>query len=86
MAGKWPRSSVSRPPYGVQHLLGRAEWNPDELRDLLRTYVLDYLADADAVGVLDETGFLKKGRRSVGVARQYCGTAGRVGIARSESS
>lgn len=65
-------------PYGVQHLLGRAEWNPDELRDLLRTYVLDYLADADAVGVLDETGFLKKGRQSVGVARQYCGTAGRV--------
>lgn len=65
-------------PYGVQHLLGRAAWDPDRLRDELRTYVLDYLADADAVGVVDETGFLKKGRHSAGVARQYSGTAGRV--------
>jgi SRSO17 transposase len=65
-------------PYGVQHLLGRAEWNPDDLRDRLRSYVVAYLADDHAVGVLDETGFLKKGAQSVGVARQYCGTAGRV--------
>lgn len=65
-------------PYGFQHLLGRADWDPDLLRDLLRTYTLDYLADPDAVGVIDETGFLKKGTRSVGVARQYSGTAGRV--------
>ena len=65
-------------PYGFQHLLGRADWDPDLLRDLLRTYSLDYLADPDAVGVIDETGFLKKGTRSVGVARQYSGTAGRV--------
>src|SRR5215470_15491212 len=65
-------------PYGFQHLLGRADWNPEALRDRLRTYVTDYLADDDAVGVIDETGFLKKGRHSAGVARQYSGTAGRV--------
>ena len=65
-------------PYRVQHLLGRADWNPDDLRDRLRRYVMDYLADPDAIGVLDETGFLKKGTHSVGVARQYSGTAGRV--------
>jgi SRSO17 transposase len=65
-------------PYGFQHLLGRAGWDPDLLRDKLRSYVTDYLADADAVGVIDETGFLKKGRHSAGVARQYSGTAGRI--------
>lgn len=65
-------------PYGVQHLLGRADWDPDDLRNRLRTYVTDYLADPAAVGVLDETGFPKKGTHSVGVARQYCGAAGRV--------
>src|SRR6266545_6116142 len=65
-------------PYGFQHLLGRADWDADVLRDKLRTYVTDYLAANDAVGVIDETGFLKKGRQSAGVARQYSGTAGRV--------
>jgi SRSO17 transposase len=65
-------------PYGFQHLLGRADWDADVLRDKLRTYVTDYLADATAVGVIDETGFLKKGIHSAGVARQYSGTAGRV--------
>ncbi len=65
-------------PYGFQHLLGRADWNPDVLRERLRTYVTDYLADPDAVGVIDETGFLKKGRQSAGVARQYSGTAGKI--------
>jgi SRSO17 transposase len=65
-------------PYGFQHLLGRADWQPDTLRDRLRTYVTDYLADPDAIGVIDETGFLKKGTHSVGVARQYSGTAGRI--------
>ena len=65
-------------PYGFQHLLGRADWDPDALRDRLRTYVTDYLADSDAVGVIDQTGFLKKGSHSAGVARQYSGTAGRV--------
>jgi SRSO17 transposase len=65
-------------PYGFQHLLGRAVWHPDALRDALYAYVLDYLADDGAVGVIDETGFLKKGRQSAGVARQYSGTAGRI--------
>src|ERR687894_742497 len=65
-------------PYGFQHLLGRADWDPDALRDRLRTYITDYLADPEAVGVLDETGFLKKGTHSAGVARQYSGTAGRI--------
>jgi SRSO17 transposase len=65
-------------PYGFQHLLGRADWDPDALRDKLRTYVTDYLADSDAVGVIDETGFLKKGIHSAGVARQYSGTAGKI--------
>jgi SRSO17 transposase len=65
-------------PYGFQHLLGRANWQPDTLRDCLRTYVTDYLADPDAIGVIDETGFLKKGTDSAGVARQYSGTAGRI--------
>src|SRR5262245_1087967 len=58
-------------PYGFQHLLGRADWNPHVLRERLRTYLTDYLLDCDAVGVIDETGFLKKGRQSAGVARQY---------------
>lgn len=65
-------------PYGFQHLLGRADWDPDALRDRLRPYVTEYLAEPDAVGVLDETGFLKKGTHSAGVARQYSGTAGRI--------
>ena len=65
-------------PYGFHHLLGRADWNPDTLRDRLRIYVTDYLADPTAIGVIDETGFLKKGTHSAGVARQYSGTAGRI--------
>ena len=71
------QSGVSN-PYGFQHLLGRADWDPDALRDKLRSYVTDYLADRDAVGVIDETGFLKKGIHSAGVARQYSGTAGKI--------
>lgn len=65
-------------PYGMQRLLGRAEWSADEVRDDLRTYVVEHLSDAEAVLVVDETGFLKKGTKSVGVARQYSGTAGRI--------
>ena len=76
----WQLAEISGDPnpYGFQHLLGRADWDPDALRDKLRTYVTDNLADSDAVGVIDETGFLKKGTHSAGVARQYSGTAGRV--------
>jgi SRSO17 transposase len=65
-------------PYGVQHLLGRSDWDPDEVRDDLRAYVVETLGDRDAVLILDETGFLKKGTHSAGVARQYTGTAGRI--------
>src|SRR3954466_15623821 len=65
-------------PYGVQYLLGRADWDPDAARDDLRAYVVETLGDPDAVLILDETGFLKKGPKSAGVARQYTGTAGRI--------
>jgi SRSO17 transposase len=65
-------------PYGIQHLLGRANWDADEVRDDLRGYVLEHLGDGDAVLVVDETGFIKKGRKSVGVKRQYTGTAGKT--------
>ena len=65
-------------PYGVQYLMGRADWEPDAVRDDLRDYVVGALGDPDAVLVLDETGFLKKGTHSAGVARQYTGTAGRI--------
>jgi len=65
-------------PYATQHLLGRAVWSADEVRDDLRNYVVKYLGDEEGVLVLDETGFLKKGTKSAGVQRQYSGTAGRV--------
>lgn len=65
-------------PHGLQHLLGRAVWDADGARDDVRSYVLDHLADAGAVLVLDETGDLKKGTSTVGVQRQYTGTAGRI--------
>jgi len=65
-------------PYGVQHLLGRAVWDADAVRDEGRAYVAEHLGDPGAVLIVDETGFLKKGTRSVGVQRQYSGTAGRI--------
>jgi SRSO17 transposase len=65
-------------PDGMQHLLARADWDADHVRDDLRAYVVEHLGDEQAVLVVDETGFLKKGRRSVGVQRQYSGTAGRI--------
>jgi SRSO17 transposase len=65
-------------PYGVQHLLGRAMWDAEAVRKDLRAYVVEHLGDPHAVLVIDETGFLKKGQHSAGVARQYSGTAGRV--------
>lgn len=65
-------------PYGVQHLLGRAQWDAAEVCKALGVYLVEHLGDPQAVLVLDETGFLKKGQHSAGVARQYSGTAGRV--------
>ena len=67
-----------RSPGGLQHLLSRAKWDADAVRDDLRDYVTDAFADPDAVLVVDETGDLKKGVHSVGVQRQYTGTAGRI--------
>ncbi len=65
-------------PYAMQHLLDRAKWDCDGVRDALRAYVCEMLAAPNAVLVIDETGFLKKGHKSVGVQRQYSGTAGRI--------
>ena len=65
-------------PGGVQEFLSRARWDADAVRDDLRDYVVEHLADPGAVLVLDETGFLKKGTKSAGVQRQYTGTAGRI--------
>ncbi|HEX9871529.1 MAG TPA: IS701 family transposase [Candidatus Tectomicrobia bacterium] len=76
----WQVAEVSgdTTPYAFQHLLRRALWDPDAVRDELRTYVLQHLGDPNGVLVIDETGFLKKGQHSAGVARQYSGTAGKV--------
>lgn len=65
-------------PDGVQHLLARADWDADAVRDDLTAYVAENLGHAGGVLVVDETGFVKKGVKSVGVARQYSGTAGRI--------
>lgn len=65
-------------PDGMQRLLSTAHWDADAVRDDLVAYVLEQLADPAAVLVLDETGFVKKGTKSVGVAPQYCGTVGKI--------
>jgi SRSO17 transposase len=65
-------------PYGYQELLSRAHWDADLVRDDLLDLVKEKLADPDAVVVIDETGFVKKGTKSVGVAPQYSGTAGKI--------
>lgn len=65
-------------PDGAQRLLNAARWDADGVRDDLRSYVLEHLGSEDAVWIVDETGFLKKGTKSVGVQRQYSGTAGRI--------
>jgi SRSO17 transposase len=64
-------------PYGIQHLLGRASWDADALRDDLREYVIEHLGDSESCLIVDETGFIKKGEQSVGVKRQYTGTVGK---------
>jgi SRSO17 transposase len=67
-----------RTPDGVQDFLARMRWDADQGRDDLRAYVIAQLGDVEAVLVLDETGFIKKGSKSVGGQRQYSGTAGRI--------
>jgi len=65
-------------PHAFQRLLGRASWLADSVRDELRDYVVERFGDPNGILIVDETGFLKKGDKSAGVARQYSGTAGRV--------
>lgn len=65
-------------PYRIQSLLGRSSWSADTLCERVRSYAIEALGDPEGVLVVDETGFLKKGVHSVGVGRQYSGTAGRI--------
>jgi SRSO17 transposase len=65
-------------PWRMQAVLGRGFWDAERVRDICRDYVVERLGDPSGVLVLDETGFLKKGKQSVGVGRQYSGTAGRI--------
>src|SRR5258708_36756136 len=65
-------------PWRQQAILGRRDWDADALRDIVRDYAIEHLADDDAVLVIDETGFLKQGKASCGVARQYTGSAGKI--------
>jgi SRSO17 transposase len=67
-----------RIPDATQRLLYHADWDADAARDRLQDFIIERFADGNAIGVVDETGFLKKGTASVGVQRQYSGTAGRV--------
>src|SRR3954466_2280017 len=74
----WMRAEAAGDPgpWRQQAILGRGRWNADALRDIVRDYVVEHLADA--VLVVDETGFLKQGKASCGVARQYTGSAGKI--------
>jgi SRSO17 transposase len=65
-------------PQPLQRLLYSAQWNEDTVRDELQRFVIERFGDEEGIGVVDETGFLKKGKKSVGVKRQYSGTAGKV--------
>jgi SRSO17 transposase len=82
LAGKngWTLAEVAgdATPDGMQLLLNAANWDADGVRDDLRSYVLEHLGEPGGVLIVDETGFVKKGIKSAGVQRQYCGTAGRV--------
>jgi SRSO17 transposase len=76
----WMRAEAAGDPgpWRQQAILGRGRWEADALRDVVRDYVLETLADPDAVLVIDETGFLKQGKSSCGVGRQYTGSAGKI--------
>jgi SRSO17 transposase len=76
----WMRAEAAGDPgpWRQQALLGRAWWDADALRDEVRDYAVETLADPDAVLVVDETGFLKQGKASCGVGRQYTGSAGKI--------
>src|ERR687885_665877 len=76
----WMRAEAAGDPgpWRQQAILGRGRWDADALRDIVRDYALETLADPDAVLVVDETGFLKQGKASCGVGRQYTGSAGKI--------
>jgi SRSO17 transposase len=76
----WMRAEAAGDPgpWRQQAILGRGRWEADALRDVVREYALETLADEEAVLVIDETGFLKQGKASCGVARQYTGSAGKI--------
>lgn len=76
----WMRAEAAGDPgpWRQQAILGRGRWDADALRDMVREYVVETLADDDAVLVIDETGFLKQGKASCGVHRQYTGSAGKI--------
>src|ERR1700756_5197172 len=76
----WMRAEAAGDPgpWRQQAILGRRDWDADALRDIVCDYVIEHLADDDAVLVIDETGFLKQGKASCGVARQYTGSAGKI--------
>ena len=76
----WMRAEAAGDPgpWRQQAILGRGQWDADALRDIARDYALETLADDDAVLVVDKTGFLKQGKASCGVARQYTGSAGKI--------
>jgi len=76
----WMRAEAAGDPgpWRQQAILGRGQWDADALRDIVRDYALETLANDDAVLVVDETGFLKQGKAACGVARQYTGSAGKI--------
>ena len=76
----WMRAEAAGDPgpWRQQAILGRGRWDADALRDIVRDYVVETLGAEDAVLVIDETGFLKQGKASCGVARQYTGSAGKI--------
>ena len=76
----WMRAEAAGDPgpWRQQAILGRGRWDADALRDIVREYAVEHLAEDDAVLVVDETGFLKQGKASCGVGRQYTGSAGKI--------
>ena len=84
----WMRAEAAGDPgpWRQQAILGRGRWDADALRDIVREYVVEHFAAEDAVLVIDETGFLKQGKSSCGVGRQYTGSAGKITNLRSACS
>src|SRR5215210_824044 len=76
----WMRAEAAGDPgpWRQQALLGRATWDADAMRDVVRDYAVETLSEPDAVLVVDKTGFLKQGQASCGVGRQYTGSAGKI--------